>query len=152
MTPHSLEASTPLLIESSHRIKVIFSIFILFSHDESTVFVLLPFYFWFIIWFVMLFWKELSGIFLWLIDEQIAYWSLKCCLVVLDSLMYIRRPVLPQRRTIRFRIQFFSSAFFQQNLKLDKSWLQHQDCHQFHQVSTTLITSSEWCPYYISSL
>jgi len=41
----------------------------------------------------------------------IAYWSLKCCLVILDPLMYIRRLSLPQRKGNLIQVSFSAQLF-----------------------------------------
>jgi len=69
------------------------------------------FSFWFIIWFVMLLWKGTFWNFPLTHWWAIAYWSLKCCLVVLHSLMYIRRLSCLRERTIKFRFQSQLSFF-----------------------------------------
>ena len=97
------------------------SYFPMMSHCVSFYY---SFSFWFIIWFFMLFW---DGTF-WNIYLThwwaITYWSQKCCLVIHDSLLYIKRLSCLRERTIRFRITP-SSAF------VSKVW-----------SSTVLITAS----------
>ena len=76
-------------------------IFPMISHCVSFYY---SFSLWFIIWFSMLFW---AGTF-WNIPMThwwaITYRSQTCCLVVHDSLLYIKRLSCLRERTIRFRI------------------------------------------------
>jgi len=90
------EVGSDQVIRSSHL-----SIYILFFHDESLCFILL---FWFIIWFVMLFYDRTFWKILMTHWWAITYRSQKCCLVIQDSPMYIRRLSCLRERTIKFRI------------------------------------------------
>jgi len=60
----------------------------------------------------------------------ITYWSQKCCLVILDSPLYIKRLSCLRERTIRFRIHS-QLSFFQQDHKLDSLDYNFRLCHQF---------------------
>ena len=95
--------SIPLLIESSHRIKSSFHLYPIFPMMSHCVSFYYSFSFWFIIWFVMLFYDRTF----WKIPMthwwEIAYRSQKCCLVIQDSPMYIRR-LSCLRERIKFRI------------------------------------------------
>jgi len=101
---HTVLSSTPLLIESSHRIKSSFHFYPNFPMMSHCVSFYYSFSFWFIIWFVMLFWKELSGIFLWLIDEQSLTDLWNVCLVVLDSPHVYKEAVLPHGKDNQVRL------------------------------------------------
>ena len=127
------------VIGSSHL-----SIYILFFPWWVTVFHLLLISFWFIIWFIILFW---DGTF-WNISLThwwaIAYRSQKCCLIILDSLLYIKR--LSCLRESRFRITL-SSVFVSKVLTvlvIASGFVitSHQDLNHFDYIIRV-------CPYYI---
>jgi len=111
------------------------------------------FSFWFIIWFVMLFWKGTFWNFPmthWMSNRLLI--SGNVGLVVLHSLMYIRRLSCLRERTIKFRFNL-SSAFFSKILNLDNLDYSIRICHQFSSRSRPLWLHHRQCgPYYISSL
>jgi len=134
--------STPLLIESSHQIKSSFHFILIFPWWVTVFHFITHFLFDLSSDSSCCYEKELSGIFLWLIDEQIAYWSLKCCLVVLHSLMYIRRLSCLRERTIKFRFQS-QLSFFSKILNSTILITASGFVIILIKVSTTLITSLE---------
>jgi len=141
--------STPLLIESSHRIKSSFHFYLNFPMMSHCVSFYYSFSFWFIIWFIMLFWKGTFWNFPLTHWWTITYWSQKCCLVILDSLMYIRRLSCLRERKFRFHSQL---SYFQQDLKIDNLDYSIRfviNSHQGLNLSDYII---RMCSYYVISL
>jgi len=142
--------STPLLMKSSHWIKSSFHFYLNFPMMSHCVSFYYSFSFWFIIWFIMLSWKGTFWNFPLTHWWAIAYWSQKCCLVVLDSPHVYKEAVLPQRKDNQVQVLFLAQLSSARYLTL-QSWLQHQDLSaSLLKVSTTLITSSE-CVFLTSS-
>ena len=130
--------SIPLLIKSSHQIKSSFHFYLNFPMMSHCVLFYYSFYFWFIIWSSCCSEMELSGIFLWLIDEKsIAYRSQTCCLVVHDSPMYIKRLSCLRERQSSSRI-YSQLSFTLQDLKLDSSDYNIRISHLFSSRSWAL--------------
>jgi len=114
---HAL-GSIPLLIESSHQIKSSFHLYPIF-HDESLCFFLLLFLIYHLIHHLVLRWNFLEFP---LTDWwAIAYRSQKCCLVIQDSPMYIKRLSCLRERTILVLGVYSPLSFTQQDLKLNSS-------------------------------
>jgi len=130
--------STPLLIESSHWIKSSFYFYPNFPMMSHCVSFYYSFSFWFIIWFVMLLWKGTFWNFPLTHWWAIAYWSLKCCLVVLHSPHVYKEAVLPQRKDNQVQVSISAQLFFQQDLKLDNLDYSIRICHQFSARSRPL--------------
>jgi len=128
---------TPHWVKSSDQ--VIFPIFILnFPMMKSLCFILLLIFFLiFIIWFIMLFWNRTFWNFPLTHWWEIAYWSLKCCLVILDSPHVYKELVLPQRKDNQVQVSF-SAQLFQQDLKLDNLDYSIRICHQLSSRSRPL--------------
>jgi len=104
--------STPLLIESSHRIKSSFYFYPNFPMMSHCVSFYYSFSFWFIIWFVMLFWKGTFWNFLWLIESN----RLMISEMLLSRSAFpscnIRRLSLPQRKDNQVQVSISAQLFF----------------------------------------
>jgi len=146
---HSLESvphsSLSQVIRSSH-LSIFYPNFPMMSH---CVLFYYSFSFWFIIWFVMLFWKGTFWNFPLNNWWAITYWSLKCCLVVLHSSHVYKEAVLPQRKTIKFRFQsklsFFSKILNSTILITASGFVinSHQGLNHFDYIIGV-------CPYYVA--
>jgi len=150
MTQHTPWGSTPLLIESSHRSSHL-SIFYLIFPWWVTVFHFIT-HFWFIIWFVMLFWKGTFWNFPLTHWWAIAYWSLKMLLSHLDSPHVYKEAVLPQRKGNLVQVSFSAQLFFSKILNstiLDYSIWFVINSHQGLDLSDYIIRV---CSYYVISL